>query len=355
MTDPACADPARVTVVIATYGRPDALVCAVQSVFLQTVQDWRLLVIGDACDESAECALAPFLGDPRVCFVNLPWRCGEQALPNSAGMAAATTEYVALLNHDDVWFPRHLEVALQTLVRERADLFIGRAVASIGLDESGLMPVLSSAAGTRRALRTCFWRRYADVEPASAWVFSRRLANEVGPWRAARELYRTPIEDWALRIWRSGVGVVGSEVVSVLKANKHNVGGSVNELDYATPAAEQGACVAALEDPVRRETFDREVQTFADSGLARAKRHRRYRRALWQGSVSLFVNPLTATFFRWTGCDAFSLWCRLVGMKPGDRWRKSLRRRTGEVLQDLPDQEVVKHYVRAHASPEQAF
>lgn len=346
---------ARVTVVIATYGRPDALVCAVQSVFLQTVSDWKLLIVGDACSAATAEVLAPFLLDPRVRYLNLPWRCGEQALPNSAGMEVASTEYIALLNHDDVWLPRHLEVALQTLTTQRTGLFIGRTVSSAGLDASSGLPDMLGASEVQRLLQSGFWGRYVAVEPASGWVLSRSLASAVGAWRPARELYRTPIEDWALRAWRIGVDLVGNAEVTVLKANEHNLSGIKAALDYETPAAVQRACVEVLADAQRAAVFLRDVQSFADSEAMQVRRRQRRSRALWRGPVSIFINPFTAQLFRLTGFDAFSAWCMLTGEKRGARGRKSLRRRTGESLQQAPDTAQVLDYARAWASGETAW
>src|SRR5687767_1721251 len=91
MTEP------RVTVVVATYGRPDALACALQSVQRQTADRWRVLVVGDCCPDAG--AVVEELGDPRITFVNLPSRQGEQGPVNSVGMQLATTPLIALLNH----------------------------------------------------------------------------------------------------------------------------------------------------------------------------------------------------------------------------------------------------------------
>ena len=118
-TDSGCAP--RVAVVIATYHRPQLLRLAVQSVISQTFTDWQLLVVGDACaDETAE-VVASF-GDPRISFVNLSVNIGEQSGPNNVGLARTTAPRVAFLNHDDLWFPDHLAIAVDTMDARHADL-----------------------------------------------------------------------------------------------------------------------------------------------------------------------------------------------------------------------------------------
>ena len=64
----------KVAIVLPTYGRSYALECAIQSVLLQTYPHWHLLVIGDACGEETQKAIAPYLRDDRIRYVNLPWR-----------------------------------------------------------------------------------------------------------------------------------------------------------------------------------------------------------------------------------------------------------------------------------------
>ena len=114
-----------ITVVVATYNRAIVLARSLRTVIAQTRQDWTALVIGDACTDATSQAISD-LGDDRIRFVNLPNRFGEQAGPNSVGMALAETPYVAFLNHDDYWFPDHLERAVDTLRQEGRDLFWSR-------------------------------------------------------------------------------------------------------------------------------------------------------------------------------------------------------------------------------------
>ena len=80
-----------VTVVLATYNRPDALRAAIRSVLRQTRPDWRLMVIGDRCEPPTEEAVRS-VQDARISYINLPVRFGEQGGPNSVGMALAETD-----------------------------------------------------------------------------------------------------------------------------------------------------------------------------------------------------------------------------------------------------------------------
>ena len=191
--------PPRVTVIIATFNRARLLAHAVESVRRQTLRDWELLVVGDACtDDSA--AVVAAAGDPRVQFLNLPENAGEQSVPNNEGLRRARGQWVAFLNHDDMFFPDHLETALAHLDRARADFVWSPLLVALPPGED------AAAAATFRLSGVPF---SADYDPrifvfASSWVCTRALADRVGRWRAARELFVSPSQDWLFRAWRCG-------------------------------------------------------------------------------------------------------------------------------------------------------
>ncbi len=185
-----------VSVVIATYNRANVLAYAIRSVLGQTLADWELLVIGDACtDDTAEVVAA--FNDPRIHFHNLAHNVGEQSGPNNEGVRRARGRYVAFLNHDDLWWPDHLE----------------RAVA--GMDETGadlvftLLDVIKPGGGKWKPHRLPTAAPHLRYDPrlhlpASCWVFKRELAAQVGPWRFYRDCHLIPSQDWLFRAWKAG-------------------------------------------------------------------------------------------------------------------------------------------------------
>lgn len=112
--------PPKVSVIMATWGRGRHILPSVLSVLQQDFPDFELIVVGDACTDETE-AVVTGIGDPRVRWMNQTERCGSQAGPNNAGIAAAQAEIIAYLGHDDLWEPNHL-----TMVARKFDE-IGRA------------------------------------------------------------------------------------------------------------------------------------------------------------------------------------------------------------------------------------
>lgn len=115
----------KVTIVISTYNRPDVLRVAIKSIILQTFSNWKILVIGDHCNQETEKTVASF-NESRIQYINLPHRMGTQSGPNSIGIELSMTEYTAFMNHDDVWLQDHLENAIETLEKTKSDFFIGK-------------------------------------------------------------------------------------------------------------------------------------------------------------------------------------------------------------------------------------
>ena len=182
-----------VTVIIATFDRSNIVGDVIRSVIAQTWNDWELLVVGDGCTDDTAEVVAAFL-DERIRFVNLDPRIGDQSGPTNAGIELARGRYIALLNHDDFWFPDHLARALATLERTGADLTFTMQLES---DPDGRWRVNASfpdGTGTRSSIRTrapgysgaALCRRSGDCAIAIAFTRTRPGTGCGGRARPAR-------------------------------------------------------------------------------------------------------------------------------------------------------------------------
>jgi glycosyltransferase involved in cell wall biosynthesis len=181
--DPATAP--LVSVIIATWNRSEVLRHAVRSVLWQTYPNFELLVVGDGCTDDSEAVVAAF-GDERVRWVNLPQNSGCQSTPNNEGLRLARGDYVAYLNHDDLYHPSHLSHLIPAIVRAGAyagNTFMesigppGSNIRSLSGDEelgSGLSPTLL-AHRREAAVEIAGWREPQDVRGPVDREFIRRL------------------------------------------------------------------------------------------------------------------------------------------------------------------------------------
>lgn len=193
-----------VSVITATYNRSDVLALAIRSVIEQTMADWEMLIVGDACTDDTADTVAAF-GDDRIHFVNREENHGEQSVPNNDGVAMGRGGHIAFLNHDDLWYPDHLEVGLDTLARTGADLAYALR-ATLLADRR----VIVAGNGAIRERLLC-----APL-PASTWIQRRELSARIGPWRSAFDLRVSPSQDWLMRALDAGALVVGTDALTVV-------------------------------------------------------------------------------------------------------------------------------------------
>lgn len=186
---------------MATYDRADVLRHAVRSAIAQRYTDWEMLIVGDACTDDTADVVASF-GDPRVGFVNLPINVGEQSGPNNVGIARTDAPLVAFLNHDDLWFPDHLERLVAVLQARHADLvFSPNFNVAPHADRPPGTIVLD---GLPRHGR--FDPRLIDrAFPASGWLVTRAALERLGGWRSADECRVEPSQDLLFRAHRAGM------------------------------------------------------------------------------------------------------------------------------------------------------
>jgi hypothetical protein len=338
-----------VTVVVATYNRPDALRVALRSALAQGPMVVEVLVIGDHCDERTE-HVCHALADPRIRYHNLPRRFGEQSGPNSIGMLLARSEFVALLNQDDIWLPGHLESAVEAMRETGSDLFLGRAACATVLSQSPggePWPRFTLVHPRTRTFHGCFVHEFW-CEPASAWLFGRRLVKAVGVWRPARALYRTPIEDWILRAWRRGMRVAFGSELSVLKITTQYAR-DADQPAYHAASPEHDRLEAWIAR-VGAEACRRAVEAEATGptptlpGWGKHVRERLRRegigcvpRVLARRTARVLTrNRFTAKLFEHTGVDAWDVACRLSGQERGAQIASGSLRRTGKALPEPP-------------------
>ncbi len=324
-----------VTVIIATHNRPDTLAAAIAALQLQTIKDWRAIVIGDCCDERTGATVAA-ADDPRITYINVPIRSGEQSGPNSVGMRLAETPFLAFLNHDDIWLPDHLEIALGGLARnEGADLFAGRAAFSFRTIDDGVRgrrPLFHDYNPLNRSLMNVFNAPLYLFEPASAWVFRKSLAQKVGDWSASHTIYRTPLEDWLLRAARAGTRLALDERISTLKITTHTQSPE-GAKHYEWGADDQNFMLDAI-----RSSSPEAVRAFVNADFATAAAQdikpratdRRYQAPLAGWLEDRLLTPATAEVFIRTGWDANDVICQHIKTAPGALIGAAIKRRTGD-------------------------
>lgn len=188
-----------VSVIVPVRNRPQAVARAVRSVLAQTWTQWELLVVDDGSDDATPQVLRALAGEePRLRVLTVPPRGVSHA--RNRGVEASQGEWIALLDSDDLWLPRKLEVQMRFLA------------------ESGFAACQTEEIWVRHGRRVNPCRKHAKpagwfleravdlclVSP-SAVVFSRSLWDEVGPF----DEDLPACEDYALWLRLLQVAAVG--------------------------------------------------------------------------------------------------------------------------------------------------
>jgi glycosyltransferase involved in cell wall biosynthesis len=103
-----------VSVIIRTYNQPVLLKEAIQSALNQTRMPAEIIVVDDASTDVTPSVMAAYDGHQTVRYVRLEenqgmLRTGQIGLEKSKG------DYIAFLDHDDLWLPTHLELCVDAL------------------------------------------------------------------------------------------------------------------------------------------------------------------------------------------------------------------------------------------------
>ncbi len=101
-----------VTVVIPSYNHEKYVAAAVDSCLSQTYRDLEVIVVDDGSqDNSVDLLQTRYAGDPRVKIVTQQNNGAHAAI--NVGIHQASGEYIAILNSDDLFHGRRIEVLIQ--------------------------------------------------------------------------------------------------------------------------------------------------------------------------------------------------------------------------------------------------
>ncbi len=240
-----------VSVVIPTFNRARFCQAAVRTALAQTYRPIEVIVVDDGSTDET----------PRL-FEHAPDEVvyirqdnAERAAARNRGVAEARGDFVAFLDSDDFWSPRHLEIAVSMLLDyPQAALAFGRAMyvteSGIPIREAPSPNVGPGLISSRRAINAIS-RGFMSF-PLSSVVARRSVVLE-HRFNEDRALSRS--EDWELWMRVSArYPVVSTRDLSTF-IRVH--GGNTSQEADRTAAAMRKAIESALSDPVAGEALCR--------------------------------------------------------------------------------------------------
>lgn len=110
-----------VSVIVPAYNTRDYIVPALQSVLGQTLEDHEIIVIDDASSDGTSDAVRT-INDPRIKLITCSTN-GGAAVARNIGLRTARGEWIALLDSDDWYGRRRLEIMVQRASATKSDMY----------------------------------------------------------------------------------------------------------------------------------------------------------------------------------------------------------------------------------------
>jgi len=169
-----------ISVVIPSYKRHKEVVRAVSSVLSQTLQPVQIVVCNDGPD-AEKASLLESLNDPRIVYIEAPRRKSASATRNY-GIQHVIGNWIALLDDDDVWLPKKLELQFDALISSGLEYAILAGRARIYKQGGGglirpskLIPI---DIPTDQALFCGYGGAHTSSLMAPDWLFRKYTFNE---------------------------------------------------------------------------------------------------------------------------------------------------------------------------------
>ena len=105
-----------ISIVTPSYNAEKLIGRTIESVQAQSYKNWELIVVDDCSADGTVAVVEKYAEkDTRIRLVKLDKNHGAPAAPRNIGVRAASGEWVALLDADDIWHPRKLEFQMDAL------------------------------------------------------------------------------------------------------------------------------------------------------------------------------------------------------------------------------------------------
>jgi glycosyltransferase involved in cell wall biosynthesis len=193
----------RIAAIIPLYNGEKFIADALESVFSQHLQPAEVVVVDDGSTDDGPRIVEHMAR--RYSIRLLRKQNGGQSSARNFGVANTTSEFIALLDQDDIWYPDHLQKLVEPFGLPRSS-DLGWAYSNLDeIDESGNViarAVLPNEGGRhpKRTLSVCL-REDMFILP-SASLISRKAFQTVGGFDEQLRGYED--DDLFLRIFRAG-------------------------------------------------------------------------------------------------------------------------------------------------------
>ena len=173
-----------ITVFIPSFNPGRFLVDALESVYMQTYSDWRVILIDDGSYDNSMSLAQPLLNDPRILVVRIDKNLGQSKAQNIA-LALVNTPYMLQLDSDDWLLPHALETLLNEFKKQPDDVAVVSANIEVFNEETEFLNNNNNKPGLFLLKGRLFKDRYDFLSSNfSLWprCFRTSALKKVGGW-----------------------------------------------------------------------------------------------------------------------------------------------------------------------------
>jgi len=196
-----------ISVIIPAYNAGNFIEETINSVLKQTYQNFEILVIDDASQDSTKSIVEKIcLNEKRISFFEIE-HTGRPAVLRNLGIKKSRGKYIAFLDSDDIWLPRKLEEQIELLETKKTFSFVYSVSKTFGdvnifSPKYEILPLPFKAANTQNELL-----EKGNPVTCSTVVADKKLIMQAGCFDENSDL--AFVEDYDLWIKLSRLGPVG--------------------------------------------------------------------------------------------------------------------------------------------------
>lgn len=203
-----------VSIVIPCYKAEKDLPTALDSISKQTFTNWEVIAVNDCWPDNTEKILADFQKchpNQKIKFLRHDRNRGLGATRNTA-IGAASGEFIAFLDHDDIWESNHLSHGLDLMQSHRADIYYS-SVLVFNSDGTGNRWVWGPTPQDLQAFpQSIFGRNF--IQPSTV-IINRGFLHLLGPMDTDPNIHFCEDHDYWIRAVNLGGKFITSPDVTV--------------------------------------------------------------------------------------------------------------------------------------------
>lgn len=199
-----------ITAIIPVYNGGKWIREAIESVYAQTLAAAELIVVDD-CSQDNSAHVASSLGAK---VIRLPRNSGD-AVARNVGIQNAKFDHIAMLDADDLWGPRHLEILMNLFKQHPGASIVCAATERFGF-QTGIIPGYVPEGGPHYVFREAFddW-----LHTTIGCIFTRNALLSVGGF-SEEQKFSADYDLW-LRLSRDFLFASTREITSFWRWHAH--------------------------------------------------------------------------------------------------------------------------------------